>query len=318
MLKLSIVLFLVGLAACSPPVTKTREQIESFRNFLEKSRTEHGVRLSERMLANPKASAWENSGKFEGDIILDDWQVEALVQQYSGARNAYIWPGTKWPENTIVYEFGEGEFDDEQKEAIMVSIRDIEQNTCLKFRERRRGEFNYVKLTGRPDGCYANVGYWYDRGLHIMNLARSRPGQGCLTHTTIVHEWLHIIGFFHMQSTYNRDDYVRIMWDNVWPGMEHNFEHYDTNIVNNMALPYEYTSCMHYGPYGFSTNGEPTIVPIRSFEGVMGQQEYITEYDWHRTRRHYNCPGGWSKEINSDADEQKVNFVEGQEVPYDE
>ncbi|XP_068628469.1 astacin-like metalloprotease toxin 5 [Battus philenor] len=295
MLRLSVLLGLVGLALCGPPVARTRQQIESFRNFLEESRTENGIRLSERMLAFPKASAWENSGKFEGDILLDDWQVEGLVMNYATGRNAYIWPDTKWPEDTIVYEFGEGEFDDDQKEAILKSIEEIEENTCLKFRERLPDEFNYVRLTGAPDGCYANVGYWAERGPHVLNLARNAPGRGCLNNTVIIHEWLHIIGFFHMQSTYNRDDYVRIMWENVQPGMEHNFDHYDEELVSNLGLPYEYNSCMHYGPYGFSTTGEPTIVAIREFEGIMGDMRRVSDYDWLRTRRHYNCPGAWSK-----------------------
>lgn len=62
------------------------------------------------MLANPQANIWENSGKFEGDIVLDDWQVEALVTNFAAGRAAYIWPNTKWPDNVVVYDFGPNEF----------------------------------------------------------------------------------------------------------------------------------------------------------------------------------------------------------------
>lgn len=67
--------------------------------------TDDGIRLESRMLANPKASVWESSGKFQGDILLNDEQAEMLLNQYAEGRNAYIWPHTKWPSNTIVYEF---------------------------------------------------------------------------------------------------------------------------------------------------------------------------------------------------------------------
>ncbi|XP_013166574.1 PREDICTED: astacin-like metalloprotease toxin 5 [Papilio xuthus] len=308
MLKASLFFMLVGLVVGGPSFTKTRQQIESFRNFLEKTRTDHGVRLSERVFANPKASAWENSGKFEGDILLDDWQVDALVKSYAGSRNAFVWFDANWPDNTIVYDFADSEFNGQQREAIMIAIEDIEENTCVKFRERRPDDFNYVKLTNTDDGCYANVGYWEARGEHILNLALDPPGQGCFRHATIVHEWLHIIGFFHMHSTYNRDEYVRILWDNIIPDQEHNFALFDEEMVDNMGLPYEYNSCMHYGAYGFSVNGKPTIEALQSFEGVMGQQEYVTENDWLRVRRHYKCPVKNSK--TKEENGQKVNFVD--------
>lgn len=51
-----------------------------------------------------------------------------------------------------------------------------------------------------------------------MNLARDVPGRGCFNSIVIIHEWLHIIGFFHMQSTHNRDEYVRINWENIYSG----------------------------------------------------------------------------------------------------
>lgn len=55
-----------------------------------------------------EASAWENSGKYQGDIILDDEQVESMVEQFSQGRNAYTWPGTHWPGRVVVYEFAGG------------------------------------------------------------------------------------------------------------------------------------------------------------------------------------------------------------------
>ena len=46
-------------------------------------------------------------------------------------------------------------------------------------------------------------------------------------------------------------------------GKAHNFDKYDTNMVSNLGLPYEYTSCMHYGSNAFSKNGQPTIVALK-------------------------------------------------------
>ncbi|KAJ8734263.1 hypothetical protein PYW07_014814 [Mythimna separata] len=302
-----VLLSVIGCALAGPPVSRSRSDIESFRNFLERSRQDDGIRLESRMLQNPKASVWENSGKFQGDILLDDEQAEMLLNQYAEGRNAYIWPNTKWPQNTIVYEFN-NEFTQAQINAIYAGMRDISSRTCIRFRRRAANERNFVRITGGAGGCYANVGYWSTRGVHILNLARNTPGRGCFHHSVIIHEWLHVVGFFHMQSTHNRDTYVRIMWQNIMAGMEHNFERYGTNIVHNMGLPYEYASNMHYGRYGFSRNGQATMLPIFNDNGQMGQTTRITAWDWLRANRHYNCPGAWSADINEEEMSKPVPY----------
>ncbi|XP_075990488.1 zinc metalloproteinase nas-4-like [Anticarsia gemmatalis] len=46
----------------------------------------------------------------------------------------------------------------------------------------------------------------------VLNLAR-----GCFKHGTVVHEMLHTLSFYHMQSTFDRDDFVTIVWENILP-----------------------------------------------------------------------------------------------------
>ncbi|XP_063530795.1 astacin-like metalloprotease toxin 5 [Cydia strobilella] len=297
MLRVTAILCCLGVALASPPLAKSREEIQAFKSFLENTQKEKPNGIS-RMTSpvdgiSPLANPEEYSGKYEGDIVLDDWQIEAMVQEYAMGRNAYLWPDTKWPNNTVIWEFGEGEFGPLQSAAIEEGIADIERHTCIKFRYREPSDTVYVHLTGDAGGCYAHVGYWESRGPHIYNLARNIPGVGCFRHATIVHEWMHILGFFHMHSTYDRDDYVRIAFENVQPGMEHNFNIHSSDLVSNYGLPYDYVSCLQYGAYGFTINGLPTIVALQEHEGVMGQREYITDMDWIRINRHYDCPGAW-------------------------
>ncbi|XP_037961261.2 zinc metalloproteinase nas-4-like [Plutella xylostella] len=292
MFRLVLVACALGVAAAGPSIVRTREEIQEFRSFLESTRNEDG-QFTARTARNPLANAEENSGKYQGDIVLDDFMIESMLQEFAMGRNAYIFPNTKWPNDTVVWELGEGEFGPLQTAAIEAGIKDIEDNTCIKFRKREPEDVNYVRLTGGSGGCYASVGYFETRGVHTLNLARNNPGEGCFRHATIVHEFLHILGFLHMQSTYNRDDYVRIATENLRPGTEHNFDIYTSELVSNLEVEYDYVSCLHYGPYGFSINGEPTIVALREHEGVMGQRVYITDKDWLRVNRHYNCPGAW-------------------------
>ncbi|KAI8429533.1 hypothetical protein MSG28_000165 [Choristoneura fumiferana] len=222
MLRFVVLLCLLGLALSGPPVGKSREEIDAFQKYLESGRTNNGVRLEDRMAENPNGKAWENSGKYQGDIILDEDQVQAMVNDFSAGRNAYTWPNTKWPQNTVVYEIAAGHFTTAAQNAIIAGIRDIERNTCIRFRLRQWYDTNYVRVT------------------------------------------------------------------------------YPANLVSNLGLPYDYASTMHYGGYGFSINGRPTMVALWDTAGVMGQQQWISAWDWQRVNRHYNCAGAWNRDAPVD------------------
>lgn len=70
-------------------------------------------------------------------------------------------------------------------------------------------------------------------------------------------------------------------------GKEGNFNKYTTG-VDTLGIEYDYGSVMHYGPTGFSSNGQPTIVP--KVAGVtIGQRTGLSQRDVDKVRKHYNC-----------------------------
>jgi hypothetical protein len=92
------------------------------------------------------------------------------------------------------------------------------------------------------NGCYSYVGRVSD-DMQILNL-----GYGCLSKSTVQHEFLHALGFFHEQSRPDRDDHVEIVWENVQEDMKHN---YKTLLArgfkwDDMGTPYDFNSIMHY------------------------------------------------------------------------
>ena len=42
----------------------------------------------------------------------------------------------------------------------------------------------------------------------------------CMKKGIVMHELIHVIGFFHEQSRTDRDDHVKIVWDNIIDGAE--------------------------------------------------------------------------------------------------
>lgn len=58
---------------------------------------------------------WERSGKFEGDILLTEDQIDMLVDEYSGARNAITNQNRLWPNRIVVYNITRSQFSEYKK-----------------------------------------------------------------------------------------------------------------------------------------------------------------------------------------------------------
>lgn len=67
--------------------------------------------------------------------------------------------------------------------------------------------------------------------------------------------------------------------------MSHNFDKYESS-VSVYNLPYDLNSIMHYGPYYFSKNGYPTIIP-KNQSVTIGQRDSMSVYDIEAVRLHY-------------------------------
>ncbi|KTF70996.1 hypothetical protein cypCar_00050336, partial [Cyprinus carpio] len=101
------------------------------------------------------------------------------------------------------------------------------------------------------------------------------------------HELLHALGFYHEHTRSDRDQYVRINWENVSPDMADNFKKQNTN---NQNTPYDYGSVMHYGKTTFSIQpGLQTITPIPDKTVEIGQSQGMSNIDILRVNKLYGC-----------------------------
>lgn len=83
---------------------------------------------------------------------------------------------------------------------------------------------------------------------------------------TTIFDYVTALGFYHMQSAHDRDDYVRINWDNIKDKKEHSFKKYDASIIEHFNITYDIGSIMHYGSKAFTKDRRfDTIVPLVSF-----------------------------------------------------
>jgi hypothetical protein len=105
-----------------------------------------------------------------------------------------------------------------------------------------------------------------------------------------MHELIHSIGYRHMHSSSDRDDYVTINFASIAYGTEHNFRKYSESEVSNFGTTYDYNSIMHYPSWAFSRDGRDTIVPKDlSYKEKIGQRVRLSDGDITRIIRMYDC-----------------------------
>ncbi len=200
---------------------------------------------------------------FEGDIMLYPVRLNAAGRPEVEYR---------WPNGWIPYVIQNGHPD---RDNILEAIRQVNSKTVLSIFPRSNEE-NYVEFVSQA-GCSSPVG-------RIGGKQTIRIG-GC-GRGSIMHEILHTAGLYHEQSRSDRDNYVRINFGNIEEGYQHNFNRV-SNSIN--ICSYDFGSIMHYPPYAFSRNGQPTIeaiVPIPPGV-VMGQRADLSSCDIKGIRQLY-------------------------------
>jgi hypothetical protein len=223
----------------------------------------------------------------EGDIILGPVEeLERAEKTPDGMTDgvAVSVEGTRWPDGVLPYQIHSGLSRSTQDE-IATAIAHWEANTPIRFVQRtasNQGTYPDYVLFMHEDGvCQSYVG-------RTGGEQRIALDEICST-GNIIHEIGHALGLFHEQSREDRDQFVRINWENVEPGMEHNFEQHITDAAD--IAPYNYASIMHYDSYAFSKNGAPTIEPLDP-NAHIGQRDGLSQGDIDTIRTLYgNDPG---------------------------
>jgi hypothetical protein len=163
----------------------------------------------------------------------------------------------RWTDGIMGYAFaddwGSPEANTEMRSRILEAMAIWESLTPIRFVPRSSGERVVFR---NSEGCSSFIGRRVFTGFDPQTINLSTTCQ----FPTIVHEIAHAVGIHHEQSRLDRDDHVRILWENIQSGKAHNFDRMWSGHGAD-AGPYNVRSIMHYGCWAFSDNDEPTILP---------------------------------------------------------
>uniref|UniRef100_H3AYJ7 Metalloendopeptidase n=1 Tax=Latimeria chalumnae TaxID=7897 RepID=H3AYJ7_LATCH len=264
-MSLQVLLILTALF-CHSQSTPNSDRIENEKQGKEEEETRS---VFAKIM---KANKGNRTLRF-GDIVVD-----TMRSAIACPKNNCYWPKDSDGFIKVPYKFSK-KYTSEEKGTILESMTELQTMTCVRF-VTRTNEVDYVNIVPE-DGCFSSVGK--DGGKQTLSLTND----GCLFKGVIQHELNHALGFEHEQNRSDRDKYVRIEWDNIEEGYEDNFIEADTN---NLGLPYDYRSIMHYGRYEFSyARGKPTIVPIPNSKAILGEVDGFTNLDYLKLNRLYDC-----------------------------
>ncbi|VDL75839.1 unnamed protein product [Nippostrongylus brasiliensis] len=150
----------------------------------------------------------------------------------------------KWPGGRVPYVLSAA-YTENQRAVIARAIAGYQEKTCIRFVPKTPRDRDYIVIS-KLDGCYADfarVG-----GRQQVSLADE-----CIDYATIC------LGFIHEHQRGDRDSFVTILYQNVIPGANSDFDKLTTLDLTYYGETYDYFSIMHYEKNEGSKNGKNTI-----------------------------------------------------------
>ncbi|KAK3090662.1 hypothetical protein FSP39_013492 [Pinctada imbricata] len=227
----------------------------------------------------------ENPNLFQGDIELLPGQDPT---EDGKLRNAVADARLLWPKGVVHWQIDSYHKSQSSHVALFQSaMQEIMDKTmvngkkCIDF-QPRTNERAFIQFS-YGSGCHTPVGY-HGRESDVT------LGNGCYRKGTVMHEILHALGFWHEQSRPDRDNYVKIHFENIQKGHERNFDKYKQGVqIDTENMPYDYGSVMHYSAYAFAIDRRKPTIEVLQPGVTIGQRTKLSDNDAKIIQIRYGC-----------------------------
>ena len=230
-------------AKAEPQVTNESQSQHSIASFSLANKNEKSKKLNEQGLLTYEID--DGLAVIHGDLILGEVSRDEVLKSLTGSTAE---PGLRiWPTSEIPI-------------FIQPNLQNPERvNEALAYFAGTNVQF--IPHTNQDDvlvfeagggACKSYLGYI--GGKQPIFLSEACSSQA------IAHEIMHALGFLHEQNRTDRDNYIDIVWSNVDPRFNINFEKFSNSMMKVSGLTkFDFESIMLYPPTMFSSNGQVTL-----------------------------------------------------------
>nr|AIW62507.1 astacin-like protein [Scytodes thoracica] len=192
---------------------------------------------------------------YQGDMILDEEQKNYFRQ----LTKFEAFPERKWPEVLLrggirtgryrVRYIIDESYSGEDRSIIRNAINDWNNRVgkCVEWQNipgKISNKTTYVEIKS-VKGRSSRIGKMEGSGAQVLSLVTN-----CLSRASILHEMMHAVGFIHEQNRYDRNDSIRVLWDNIPSGFKGEFEVPPNGQYDDYG-PFDFYSVMMYAIYAF-------------------------------------------------------------------
>jgi len=124
---------------------------------------------------------------------------------------------------------------------------------------------------------------------------KSYLGPGCWNKGTVIHELGHATGLWHEQNRPDRDQYVKVHWDNIPDAVKSQFNKASSKEIDSLGTKYDYRSIMQYTgtAFGIKKNGKQlttmeTVNPY--YQDIIGKGSGLSLIDIKQLNLMHQCP----------------------------
>ncbi|KAH3871317.1 astacin-like isoform X2 [Dreissena polymorpha] len=221
------------------------------------------------------------------DMLQDMRPFHSSEPTNSRYRNSVSAPDLLWNYGLVPYALDPALNETEVK-TILGAMSYITNVTgeCVKFNPRAPNDNDFVFITSSTSGCYSEVGR-QGRGNQTVSVSRASD---CVTLGIVMHELLHVLGFWHEHTRPDRDQYIKLLHQNIRFDHKTDFS-INTNSKNQVNV-YDYYSILHYktNQFSYADNLKTIQILDRTVdERIVGQRFNLSSLDILRIKRLYVC-----------------------------
>eukprot|EP00927_Polykrikos_kofoidii_P039166 TRINITY_DN335_c0_g1_i2.p1 TRINITY_DN335_c0_g1~~TRINITY_DN335_c0_g1_i2.p1 ORF type:complete len:1174 (+),score=250.66 TRINITY_DN335_c0_g1_i2:88-3522(+) len=251
--------------------SKSEKSGEAGRTNSKSEKSGEARRTNSKSEKSGEAGRTNSKSEKSGEALQTDDTVDEATK--SGAPDPNKWGGSLWPGGIIQWCFHK-DVKPTMKAVVKQSMAEFNKALpgCLEFKEVPYQSGTHqpdgvlkcnaappsFMITSIPAGCTSYVGKQaFEEKKNVSQRVNLQDG-GCQVMGIAMHELMHVIGMLHEQSRPDRDQWIKVNYNNIGVAEKSQFDIDKKAYTTNS--PYDYNSLMHYGAHDFATNrAVPTI-----------------------------------------------------------